>query len=128
MPTLLIVDDDEVDRYILKAALREHWTEAVVVEAGSASDGFDLLRSTAPDLVLVDLYMPGRSGFELLEMIRATGAGGAKVVVLTGSLAEADFERARVLRVDLYARKPAEEAEYVRLIGALKALHQDACP
>lgn len=125
MPTILIVDDDEIDRYLFKAALREHWAEVTIVEARSAAEGFDLMKSVAPDLVLVDLYMPGRSGFDLLELIRATGAGDMKVVVLTGSLAPADYERAKALRVDLYARKPAGQAEYAQLIATVKALQPD---
>jgi signal transduction histidine kinase len=66
-PLILIIDDEQIVRDSCKRILAK--TEFEVVTASSGSRGLDLVEERRPDLVVVDLKMPGISGFEVLERI-----------------------------------------------------------
>ncbi len=65
---LLIIDDDEVSRYILRGLLAQ--SRYRIVEATGGEDGLQLARNLAPAVVFTDLVMPGLSGFGVLEAFR----------------------------------------------------------
>lgn len=69
MRRILVVDDNEISRYILRDLLDQPWLE--ILEASSAKDALDSLRENAPNAIILDLLMPGVSGFELLRHLRA---------------------------------------------------------
>src|SRR5215475_15174591 len=81
MARVLVVDDEPGVRESLRIILRD---ECEVDLAGSVEEAFARLREEPPDLVLLDLVMPGRSGFELLSEI-GTRPEAPAVVVLTGT-------------------------------------------
>lgn len=84
MATVLLVDDDRALRKLLRAYLQE---EAIaVVEAGSGEEALALVARTAPDLVLLDVRLPGIDGFEVLRRLEADGR--AVPVILVTSLEE----------------------------------------
>jgi signal transduction histidine kinase/CheY-like chemotaxis protein len=66
---ILIVDDDDAARYLLKGALRD-WA-FVISEAASGREALDMARTQRPDLIVCDLLMPGMSGTELIRQLRA---------------------------------------------------------
>jgi two-component system response regulator NreC len=79
---VLIVDDHAVVRAGLRLVLEREDDLEVVGEAGSADEGVRVARLEKPDVVLLDVVMPGRSGIEAAaEVIQASG--GAKVLVLS---------------------------------------------
>jgi DNA-binding NarL/FixJ family response regulator len=80
---VLIVDDHPLTRDALKRLLGAHGFE-VAGEAGGGEDAIGLARELAPDLVLLDLSMPGLGGLEALPRLREA-APGCEVVVLTAS-------------------------------------------
>jgi two-component system nitrate/nitrite response regulator NarL len=83
---VLIVDDHPLTRGALSALLTQH-TFSVVGEAGSGEDAIELARSLQPDLVLLDLVMPGLDGLQTLPRLR-DAAPRCEVVMLTASVAE----------------------------------------
>lgn len=66
---ILLVDDHEVVRLGLKSLLEHHPQFEIVGEAGTAKEAIDLVASTSPDVVLMDIRLPGRSGIEACEEI-----------------------------------------------------------
>jgi DNA-binding NarL/FixJ family response regulator len=78
----LIVDDHEVVRLGLKALLERHPQFEVVGEAGTAKDAIEQVARLHPDVVLMDIRLPGSSGIEACEEITHTYPG-TKVVMLT---------------------------------------------
>ena len=66
--TILIVDDEKSHRLMLRAVLEEEGYR--VLEAGKAEEGIEILEKEAPDLVLMDLKMPGMGGLQGLDHIR----------------------------------------------------------
>ncbi len=67
----LIVDDERLARRELRALLKPHAEIAVVGEAETVAQALDLIRVQSPDVVFLDIQMPGESGFRLLEQTEA---------------------------------------------------------
>lgn len=125
---IFLVDDDRflLDLYAVKFKNAGHEVTAF----GSGQECLAALQkkgAKAPDAILLDLIMPGVSGFELLETIRKEGlASGAKVIILSNQGQDSDVEKAKELEADSYIIKasaiPSEVLqETVRTIEAGKA-------
>lgn len=87
--SVLVVDDVELFRTGLAAALSREGFE-VVGEACDAESAVTLAERLQPDLVVLDILMPGLSGLDVVEKIRVASAS-SKVVMLTGSESEEDL-------------------------------------
>jgi CheY-like chemotaxis protein len=80
-PTILICEDEEPLRELIRAALGNGYH---YVETADGSEAIDLARTLAPDLVVLDVMMPGTGGLEVLAALReGSGTGTIPVVVLT---------------------------------------------
>ena len=79
---ILLVDDHEVVRLGLKARLERHPNFEVIAEAGTAHDAVDLVEALSPDVVVMDIRLPGGSGIEACEII-AERFPNTKVIMLT---------------------------------------------
>lgn len=79
---ILLVDDHEVVRLGLKALLERHPNFEVVAEAGTARDAVELVESLLPDVVVLDIRLPGGSGIEACQEI-ADRFPQSKVIMLT---------------------------------------------
>ncbi|MFC1679977.1 response regulator [Elusimicrobiota bacterium] len=113
---ILIVDDEPMVRQVLaQHLLRSGWA---VSEAGSAEEGLRTVASGRFDLVLLDVNLPGMSGFQAVE--RFSGASSAPVVLMSGH-ADQEFRKDALL---LGARdllpKPIDLTELNRVIETLK--------
>ena len=95
-PRVLVVDDDASVRGLLRELLEGEGGFDVVGEADDGREAVALARHLDPDLVLLDLAMPGMGGLEAMPLIMAV-APGARVVVLSG-LDAADVEDAAARR------------------------------
>jgi DNA-binding NarL/FixJ family response regulator len=89
LATVLIVDDAELFREALKAAFTQEGFEVVAV-AADAMSGIDLAREHEPDLVMLDLLMPGMSGLEVVGTI-IKASPRSRVVLLTASESAEDL-------------------------------------
>ena len=89
---VLVVDDDPTTVRFLTVALEENGYEAIGAEDGK--EGFEKASSEKPDLILLDVMMPKRTGFTMFKQLRKTeGLKDIPVIMLTGvaaSLEEAD--------------------------------------
>ena len=89
---ILIIDDDQISRYILRGLLRG--TGHLVTEAAGGAEGIEKAREQRPDVIFCDLLMPGMAGHEVLEQLAADPATrGIPVIVNTAGVLPAD-ERA----------------------------------
>jgi two-component system NarL family response regulator len=89
LATVLIVDDAELFREALKAAFGQEGFDVVAV-AADAMAGIDLAREHEPDLVMLDLLMPGMSGLEVVGTIQKASPR-SRVVLLTASESAEDL-------------------------------------
>ena len=115
---VLVVDDDESTRRFLTVALEENGYEAVTAEDGD--DGLKKVQESPPDLILLDVMMPKKTGFTLFKQLRKTEEyKNIPVIMLTGvaGALEEDEERAEVNRqvADLHLRLKSIESKVVEL-------------
>ena len=104
----LIVDDSSVMRKIVERSLRQAGLDPLVVhEAGSGTEGLDLLKAKQVDLILSDINMPSMDGLEFLRQIRAQNlAPGVPVVMITTESSEEHVKQAILAGAQGYIRKP----------------------
>lgn len=105
---ILIADDEAIIRLGLKAMLEEMGHEVV----GAAADGraaIDLARSTQPDMIILDIKMPGLDGLQVAEAIAAERP--VPIVILSAYSDRELIERAASLAVQAYLVKPIRPAE-----------------
>jgi two-component system chemotaxis response regulator CheY len=104
----LIVDDSSVMRKIVERALRQAGLDGLVVhEAGSGTEGLDVLRSKEVDLILSDINMPSMDGLEFVRQIKAQNlAAGVPVVMITTESSEEHVKQAIQAGARGYIRKP----------------------
>ncbi len=112
--SVLFVDDDVEVRKLVAAILNRVGARTVCVESGLAA--LQELDRLTPDVVLLDLLMPGMDGFALRDEIRARGFV-MPVIALSGrTLLNADMERESTASFDAFIRKPFEPSQLAWLI------------
>ncbi len=112
---ILVVEDADAIRISVATVLRAQGY--VVTERSDGQDLEAVLGQTAPDVVVLDVMLPGRDGFDLLEAIRRTG--DAAVIMLTARDTTADRVRGLGAGADDYLVKPFAMAELVARIKAV---------
>ena len=109
-PLVLVADDDEDIRALVSFRLRKSGYE--VLEAGNGSDALRLARERTPALAVLDWMMPGLTGVEVVEQLRADPATAhVPVVLLTARVQEADMARGLEAGADAYLKKPFSPKE-----------------
>ena len=66
MQTILIVDDDKSIRYSLKRMMEEKYS---ILTAQNGKEALEQVKENSPDLIIMDIKMPGRNGFDVLKEI-----------------------------------------------------------
>jgi CheY-like chemotaxis protein len=93
---VLVVDDDRDTRDLLQTALEQRGYSVVLTASGKRA--LILARQEMPDLILLDLKLPGMDGYEVLQKLKAADStADIPVVVITGSLTEEELKRQKVL-------------------------------
>ena len=113
---VLLVDDHPLVRSAVRQAITGPDIE-VVGEAGDTAEALELISSLEPDLVLLDLDLPGRSGLELLREIQPRGLA-VRIVVLTVSGADRDLVEAVRLGAAGYLTKDITGERLLSLVRA----------
>jgi two-component system response regulator MtrA len=116
--TVLVCDNEEPLRALVRASL--DGDDYVIVEAPDGDAGLALTRSARPDLIVLDMMMPGKSGIEVLEELRADPELAAiPVVMLTARTQAADRERAAEAGATRFLAKPFSPRALVALVEEL---------
>ena len=125
MATILIVEDspDNMKLFRTLLTLRKHTVVGLV-----SGDGLlPALAEAKPDLVLMDIQLPGKDGFELLQEIRGSDQAGLRVVALTAHAMAGDRERALQAGFDGYITKPIDIRSFpeqvARALGGEQVAH-----
>ncbi|HII2743255.1 TPA: two-component system response regulator NarL [Escherichia coli] len=117
--TILLIDDHPMLRTGVKQLISMAPAITVVGEASNGEQGIELAESLDPDLILLDLNMPGMNGLETLDKLREKSLSG-RIVVFSVSNHEEDVVTALKRGADGYLLKDMEPEDL------LKALHQAA--
>jgi DNA-binding response OmpR family regulator len=116
MRRILLVEDNQDLAFGLRNNLEIEGYEVDV--AGDGRAGLDLARETRPDLLILDLMLPGLDGFRLLKALREKD-GATPVLILTARGEEADKVRGLKLGADDYVTKPFGVLELLARVEAL---------
>src|SRR5215210_4570494 len=103
-PRILLVEDEPALRELMKVALGAGYD---FVEAGDVAEALELVRSHVPDVVLLDLMLPGGSGLDVLRAVRADPSlGGVRVIVVSAWQSAEDRRVALELGAAAFLGKP----------------------
>ncbi|XXT15631.1 ATP-binding protein [Sorangium sp. So ce429] len=117
---VLVVEDEPDARELLKWVLAR--SKADVVTASSATEGFDLVRTAHPDVVVSDIGMPGKDGYQFMREVRSLPpAEGGKVpaIALTAFARSEDRTKAMLAGYQVHLAKPIEPRELAATIRSL---------
>lgn len=118
MAKLLVVDDEPAIRELVRFTLSRSGFECI--EAGDAAAAKRLISSERPDLLLLDVMMPGQSGLDLARELRSKDASkDIPIIMLTARGADQDKIRGLDVGADDYMTKPFSPGELVARINAL---------
>ena len=103
--TVLIVDDDSSMRLLVHATIESE--DFVALEAADGLAAWAMIQEHRPSLVLLDVQMPGRSGLEVLRLVKADpDLITTRVILLTSKAQESDVEAGLIAGADFYLTKP----------------------
>lgn len=120
MSAVLIADDDPIARELLVFRLETEGFEVRTAEDGPAA--LAAAQERAPDIAVLDVHMPGLSGFDVCRMLRTDPATSAiPVIMLTASVQESDVATGFGVGADDYLAKPFNPRELVSRIEAVLA-------
>ncbi len=120
MSTILVVEGNPTNLKL--AALLLEKVGHTVLKAGDGEAGLRLVREHLPDLVLMDIQMPGIDGLEATRLLRADPATtGIRIVALTALTMKGDAERILAAGCDGYIAKPYHYREFIEQVTAAPA-------
>ncbi len=116
--TVLVIEDNPLNLKLVRDVLGHAGYR--VLEAGDAEQGIAMARADAPDLILMDVQLPGIDGIEALGRLRAdAGTAAIPVVALTALAMNADRERCLAAGFDGYLEKPVSVPALPGQVAAL---------
>jgi CheY-like chemotaxis protein len=116
--TVLVCDNEEVLRGLVRATLEG--SGYALLEARDGEDALEQARRVRPDVILLDMMMPGRSGLEVLaELRRDPELRGIPVVMLTARAQVADRDAAERAGANRFLAKPFSPLKLARVVEEL---------
>lgn len=125
---ILLVEDNPADVRLTMETIKDYKVKNRLEVVGNGVDAMDFLRrkgkfadKTRPDLILLDLNLPGKDGREVLAEIKVDpDLSRIPVVVLTSSEAEQDIIKAYNLHVNCYITKPVGLTQFVKVVKSIE--------
>lgn len=118
MSKILVVDDSPTETHLIKAMLSRHGHQ--VIEAGNGEQGVALATRELPDLVLMDIVMPGLNGFQATRQISKNArTAHIPVVIVTTKDQETDRVWGKRQGASGYLLKPLQETKLLKTIDDL---------
>lgn len=115
---VLVIEDNEDNRTLTDYLLRAHGYETAL--ASSGVEGLALALQARPDLILLDIRMPGMNGYEVAAAIRThPELDGTLIVAVTASVMTADRERIAAAGFNGYIDKPIEPTTFIDKVARL---------
>ena len=120
MPRILIVDDSPTESFKISGVLKRHGHEVLAAESGEQA--LQVARDSQPDLILMDIVMPGLNGFQATrQLTRDPATSAIPVVMLTAKSQEADRIWGERQGARGYLVKPVEDSVLVATISQVLA-------
>lgn len=115
---VLIADDEQNIVISLEFLMKREGFEVLV--AGDGDEAIRRIRADRPDLVLLDVMMPKKSGFEVCQEVKADPAlGGVRILMLTAKGRDTEVAKGLALGADAYMTKPFSTRELVDKVRSM---------
>jgi two-component system, cell cycle response regulator DivK len=114
---ILVVEDDEKSRRLLADVLAHHGYDVSAFESGE--EGLEALHAQRLDAALLDIQLPGISGFDMLAEVRASESAALPVVAVTASVMDHDRKKILAAGFDAYLAKPVNIRELLSTLDSL---------
>jgi CheY-like chemotaxis protein len=125
--TVLIADDEPSMRLLVRATIESDQYQ--VLEASDGDEAWAMIKKYRPSVVLLDVQMPGRTGLEVLAMIRSEPSLAAtRVIMLTAKALKADVELGMTAGADLYLTKPFSPLDLLTRVDEALGRWRSALP
>ncbi len=112
---ILIIEDNEKNMKLVRDVLQVKGYETM--EAGTAEDGLAMAAARKPDLVLMDIQLPGMNGIQALGELRSDPAmANIPVIAITASVMQQDRKHITEAGFDAYLGKPLDLKEFLRTV------------
>jgi CheY-like chemotaxis protein/MinD-like ATPase involved in chromosome partitioning or flagellar assembly len=118
VPTILVVDDDPAGQRLIKYMLTPEGYE--VLTASNGILGLQMATQQSPDLVILDVMLPGLDGFEVCRRLReGSNTSNISIVMLSGKTQETDRDTGLKMGADAYLIKPVNKQELIDTVNRL---------
>lgn len=125
MSTVLIVEDNETNMKLSTFLLES--ADHTVITATNAETGLTLARERRPDLILMDIQLPGMDGLQATALLKANQATrDIPVIALTALAMKGDKERILAAGCDGYIAKPLDYKNFLAIVAAATSAHDPA--
>lgn len=115
---ILLVEDNDLNRKLFGDVLKAGGHEVMPIADGNQA--LDAMRKFSPDLVIMDIQLPGISGLDLIAQIRADASlAGCPVLAVTAYAGRGDEEKIRDAGADNYLAKPVSIGPFMRAVNDL---------
>ncbi|WP_273677663.1 ATP-binding response regulator [Erythrobacter fulvus] len=114
--TLLLIDDDPAHREALRGLLEPRGFRVLTAQGGE--EGLALAAQTQPDLVLLDVSMPGMGGWEVASQLRQRHGPTLRIVMLSGEAADSGPQQSAVVPADIFVTKPFDFDHLLDVVSA----------
>lgn len=123
-PNILYIDDDPINRSLVNRLLTTY--DFQVIEAETGLEGLQIARQTLPDLILMDINMPGLDGHETTTRMRSIlGLAETPIIAITANTTKGERELALTAGCDGYITKPIDIDQFPHQIIAYLEGHKD---
>ncbi len=113
---ILVIEDNKINMKLVRTLLQIGKYE--IMEAEDAESGIEMARSDSPDMILMDIQLPGIDGFEATAILKSDPAtSNIPIVALTSYAMDGDKKRAQEVGCDGYICKPIDTRTFLKEIG-----------
>lgn len=118
MPKILVVDDEPSLRFLVASSLEDEGYH--ILEAADGLEAHALVQQDQPDLIILDVMMPGLTGYELCSLLkRNPNTSNILIIMLTAKGQEQDRIQSQQAGADYYLRKPFSPLELIDVVESL---------
>jgi len=120
MAKILIVDDEPHIRLLLEQTLEDFYDEGVdILLASNGTQALETILRERPEMVFLDVMMPGMDGFEVCSKVKSMDASAVYIALLTAKGQEFDKQKGLAAGADLYITKPFNPDEIIRIARSI---------
>ena len=121
MPKILIVDDELNMRLLMIEALEELEGKGVkLLTAENGEEGVEFVRTEEPELIILDVMMPGMNGFEVCDIVKnKLGMKDTCILMLTADGQEFNKQKSKDVGADIFMTKPFDPDELIKEVSKI---------